>query len=360
MRGARAITQEEKQSGSRLWLFFGEELRVSKVEFGFTLGVANPLYPPEKQIENWAEMVRVGQQLGFGLVSAPQHWLAHPVKWFQPIPLLSRLAAEADRIKLATGILQLPLYNPVDLAEQVATVDAMSKGRFILGVGLGYREQLFEAVGARKGDRVGRFTEAIEIMRRLWSGDEVTFHGKHFRVTKGRISMTPLQKPHPPIWMAAQSEPAVRRAGELGFAWYIPPQGDFNDVTRLWNIYKDALDKAGHPLPAVPLIRYTCIAKDKKAAVEYARAYMQDTYALYRPWGLEEKSTVRIHRTFEEEMQRALIGSPEECAEEINKYVDAFGVTHVIMGIGRPNFRHEDALETLRLIAERLMPNVGR
>ena len=332
---------------------------MTSVQFGFGVGVANPLYPLEQQVSNWAEMARVGRQAGFNSVAAPHHWLAHPVKWFQPMLVLSRLAADTAPMNLISGIVQLPLYNPVDMAEQAATLDAISGGRFIFGVGLGYREQLFEAANARRADRVGRMVESIQVMKQLWTGDEVTFHGKHFRVTKGRISLTPIQKPHPPIWMAAQSEGAVRRAGEMGLAWYIPPQADFNDVKRLWTIYREALDKAGHPVPRdVPLLRYTCIAKDRQTAVRLAEGYMKDTFALYRPWGLEEKTTVRIHRSFDEELNRALIGSPEECAEKLNRFIEEFGVNHIILSIARPNFRQEEALETLRLLGERLIPHV--
>lgn len=329
------------------------------VQFGFNVGVANPLYPLEQQTDNWVEMARVGREVGFDSIGAPHHWLAHPVKFFQPMLALARLAADTGPMRLITGVLQLPLYNPVDMAEQVATLDAISKGRLTLGVGLGYREQLFEAAGARRADRVGRLVESIEIMRRLWSGEEVTFHGRHFRVTRGRLSITPVQKPHPPIWIAGHSEPAVRRVGEMGLAWYIPPQADFNDVSRLWRVYREAIDRAGHPLPAdVPLLQYICVARDRKTALETAQTYMKDTFGGYRAWGLQERTTVRIHRTFEEELERHLVGTPEECAEKLNRYVAAFGVNHVIFGLGRPNFKHEDVLDTLRLIGERLIPRV--
>lgn len=329
------------------------------VKFGLSMGVVNPLYPPEQQMANWAEMARVGRQVGFDSIAAPHHWLAHPIQWFQPLLVLARLAADAGPMRLVTGIIQLPLYNPVDMAEQVATLDVISGGRFTFGVGLGYREQLFEAAGARKADRVGRFVESIEVMRRLWSGEEVTFHGRHFRVTRGRLSLLPLQKPHPPIWAAGQSEPAVRRVGEMGLAWYIPPQADFHDASRLWKVYREALDRAGRPLPPdVPLLKYICVARDRKTAVDIARTWMADTFARYRPWGLQEATTVRIHRTFEEELERHLVGTPEECAEKLNRYVEAFGVNHIVFGLGRPNFKHEDVLDTLRLIGERLIPRV--
>ncbi|MBI3966898.1 MAG: LLM class flavin-dependent oxidoreductase, partial [Chloroflexi bacterium] len=168
------------------------------LEFGIYVGVGSPQAPLHEQAALWSEHMKVARENGFTAVAAPHHWLAHPAAFFQPMQVLSRLAAEPGNMTLVTSVVQLPLYNPVDMAEQVATLDQLSGGRFVFGVSIGYRQQLFEAAGADKRDRVGRFEESLEIMRQLWTGEETTYHGQHFRVTKGKISFTPYQKPHPP------------------------------------------------------------------------------------------------------------------------------------------------------------------
>ena len=102
-------------------------------------------------------------------------------------------------------------------------MDQISNGRFILGVGLGYREIELEAFATNRKDRVGRFEESIAIMKRLWTGEEVTFEGSHWQVREAKMAFTPVQKPHPPIWIAAQSTGAVRRAAAIGDACLIGP-----------------------------------------------------------------------------------------------------------------------------------------
>ncbi len=136
----------------------------------------------------------------------PQHWVSHPTIWPQPFQMLARLAPETGAMRLLTGILLLPLHNPLQVAEDTATLDHISKGRFVMGAGLGYRDTELEAVGATRKDRVPRLTESIELMKRLWTGEEIDFEGKYWTVHKAKMGFVPLQRPHPPIWMACQSE----------------------------------------------------------------------------------------------------------------------------------------------------------
>src|SRR5437762_10059934 len=124
---------------------------------------------------------------------------------------------------LGTGCLLLPLHHPVEIAEQLATLDVITGGRFIFGVGLGYRDVENEAMGHDPKERVGRLVEGLEVIERLWNGEPVTYQGTHFRLRDVRISMRPLQRPRPPIWLAANSDAGVRRAARLGDAWLMNP-----------------------------------------------------------------------------------------------------------------------------------------
>ena len=126
-------------------------------------------------------------------------------------------------MKLATSVLLLPLLNPVDVAEQVATLDHIAEGRFILGLGLGYRPEESEAFGTRLAHRAARSSEALELMVRLWTEEEVTHHGRFFHVTNARPTARPYQQPHPKIWLAAMSDPAVRRVAREGHTMFVGP-----------------------------------------------------------------------------------------------------------------------------------------
>ena len=102
----------------------------------------------------------------------------------QTLPALARLAAGAGTMRVGATVILLPLLNPVDVAEQVATLDVITEGRFVFGVGLGYRDEENEAFGIAPGERVPRLVEGLEVIKRLWAEDEVTHHGRFFRLTR--------------------------------------------------------------------------------------------------------------------------------------------------------------------------------
>ncbi|HSF03476.1 MAG TPA: LLM class flavin-dependent oxidoreductase, partial [Solirubrobacterales bacterium] len=127
-----------------------------------------------RQWQDHLEQFRACRDAGFDLVSWGHHWLIDPFQHFQPLPVLARLAAEAGTMELATGVLLTPLLNPVQVAEDVATLDHICEGRLVLGVGLGYRREEFEAAGGTLSERVPRFEEGLALIKRLWTEDEVT------------------------------------------------------------------------------------------------------------------------------------------------------------------------------------------
>jgi alkanesulfonate monooxygenase SsuD/methylene tetrahydromethanopterin reductase-like flavin-dependent oxidoreductase (luciferase family) len=156
----------------------------------------------------------MARDYGFSSVCVGQHFLTEYQK-LQPIPVLSRLAAESGDMRLLPGIILLPLFNPVYVAEEIATLDVISGGRVILGLGVGYRDVEFEAFGVQKKERGARFEESLEAIKRLWTEDEVSFDGRFFRIPKAQVRTRPLQRPHPPIWVAAQADAgsSTRRPG---------------------------------------------------------------------------------------------------------------------------------------------------
>jgi alkanesulfonate monooxygenase SsuD/methylene tetrahydromethanopterin reductase-like flavin-dependent oxidoreductase (luciferase family) len=127
-------------------------------------------------------------------------------------------------MQLKTSVLLVPLLNPVEVAENVATLDHLCHGRLVLGVAVGYREQELAAVGLTRKDRGPKLDESLEIMKQLWSGEEVTYRGRYTCIERGRLGFTPYQKPHPPIEMGAQSDGATRRAARLGDGVFVGPQ----------------------------------------------------------------------------------------------------------------------------------------
>ena len=213
------------------------------MEFGLNLRnfMADPNRPMHDQIEETAELVSLGEELGFWGAYAPEHWVSHPTRWVSPMPLLGRLAAAGSRIRLITGVLLMPLHNPVDIAEQTIALDQISNGRFILGLGLGYREKELEIVGSNRSERVGRLEESIELMKMLWSGEEVTYRGRYFRATGAQMGIRPVHSPRPPIWLACQGRRAASRAARIADACLVGPYVSWADHESLATIYWEEL-----------------------------------------------------------------------------------------------------------------------
>lgn len=160
--------------------------------------------------------VGAARDLGFDLVYQGQHYLTDPYQQLQTMPLLARIAAEARGMGLVATLL-VPLHHPVDLAERVATMDVITGGNFILSAALGYRDEEYDSFGAPRRTRVGRYLECLEAMRLLWSGERVNYDGQYFRLRDARLMLRPVQQPHPPVWVAANSDAAIARAARLGY-----------------------------------------------------------------------------------------------------------------------------------------------
>ena len=251
------------------------------MKFGLFLGTE---YPARRsmaaRVESLVQQVRAARDLGFDCALAGQHYLSYPVQILQPTPLLGRLAAEAGDMRLGTGIVLLPLQHPVDMAEQIATLDQITGGRFIFGVGLGYEDEEFSAFGLRVSDRVGRFEESLEIIKRLWTEDEVRFEGKHFAL-HARPSAWPVQKPHPPVWIAANGHGPVRRAARLGDVWFGNPHARYSTLAEQMDIYEAALAEYGTPRPEeIVVSREVFVAESREEALRVARPALHERYRL--------------------------------------------------------------------------------
>ena len=259
------------------------------MRFGIHLGQQH--LPGESAFERFkehVEQVRLLRDLGFDSIWAGQHYLAYPLQFLQTIPLLARLSAEAGDMFVGTDIVILTVQNPIDIAEQIATLDIMTGGRVIFGVGLGYRDVEFDVFGVERKERVSRFEEILTIVRRLWTEDSVTFEGKHFQLRGVQESLKPIQKPHPPIWIGATNDTAIRRAARMGDTWILTTHASFPTLARQLEIYKAALKDAGKPFPKeLARVPELYVAESDEAAFRECREYIVTKYKAYVAWGQE-------------------------------------------------------------------------
>ncbi|MEE9285027.1 MAG: LLM class F420-dependent oxidoreductase [Dehalococcoidia bacterium] len=138
---------------------------------------------------------------------------------YDPWVVLSYAAAVTDKVRLGTSVYILPLRNPFVTARAVVTLDRLSQGRAILGVGIGWLQEEFEVVGEEFDNRAQRATEIVEIIKALWTEETIEYHGQHYSFGPVKFSPKPAQKPHPPIEFGGETPAALRRAGTLGDGW---------------------------------------------------------------------------------------------------------------------------------------------
>jgi alkanesulfonate monooxygenase SsuD/methylene tetrahydromethanopterin reductase-like flavin-dependent oxidoreductase (luciferase family) len=309
------------------------------------------------------EQARRADELGFGDLMVGMHYASYPLWMPSMMPFLARLTGEAPNARLCAGIVLLSLHKPLDIAEQFATIDAMSNGRVVFGAGLGYREVEFNAFGTTQSDRVARFEENLEAVVRLWTEDNVTIKGSHFELNEVNIGMKPVQKPHPPIWIGANADGAVKRAARMADTWFINPHQKMETIERQLDIYKAELDNVGKPFPdELPLMREIFVAPTRAEALERARPYIEQKYKVYVKWGQDKampKEDRNLSADFDElTKDRFLIGSPDEIVEQIVGYHKRLGVNNICLGAQGVGMPQSQLLEAIQLFSEEVMPRV--
>jgi alkanesulfonate monooxygenase SsuD/methylene tetrahydromethanopterin reductase-like flavin-dependent oxidoreductase (luciferase family) len=317
--------------------------------------------PPTQIVDEVVAIAHRASQLGFAWISAPHHWAAHPTVWPQPFPLLARLAPETGSMQLMTLVVLLPLLNPVALAEEVATLDAISHGRLTLGVAIGYRAAELEAAGLTRKDRVPKLEESLTLMKQLWSGEEVTFTGRYTRVTELRMGLTPVQRPHPPIVMGCQSERATARAARLADGVFFGPQVGWADIVKLIDVYRRARVHVGNPSPGIlGASRALLLGKDRADAARIGRTYLERTFANYRTWEMQESTMVPLALSFDRPLQDWTVhGSTADCVETLLQTRDEMGLTHISLTMYNLPRELPARLEYLQRVSEEILRQVA-
>jgi len=310
---------------------------------------------PSRYLGEHLEQARFVRDNGFDSVFAGQHFLSDPFQMLQLTPLLARLAAESGDLTVGSGVFLAALLNPVELAEQAATLDIICGGRFVLGVGLGYRDEENMAFGLTS-DRARVLEEKLDVVRRLLEGERVTAAGHGYRLEDAKLSLRPVSYPRPPIWLAANSDAAVRRAARLADTWFINPHATVHEVERQVALFEAERGTTPSELPA---LREVCVRRTDEEAIEVARPFLDAKYKAYVRWGQSEAlpPTDTLRREWEDLREgRFIVGSPETAAEQIRQHRDRLGITHLVLRVQWPGMPHGEAMETLRQLSDAVIP----
>lgn len=310
-------------------------------------GVPAARSTPAEQLDEAVGLTRVARDCGYDVVVAGQHFLGAPYQYLHPIPLLTCLVPESGSMRLATGVLLLALLNPVDVAEQVATLDVISGGRLIFGVGMGYRDAELRAFGVDRSKRAARMREALEVIRQMWSGTPIDHDGDFFTVHAEGSGIRPLQLPEPPIWVAAMNERSFKRSIHVGLTPYLGPRLTLAEVERMLRVYREL---TGRPDACLPLRRELFIAADRRGAWADAERHIGERFDVYRTWGLEGDLASTSEDLGGYLADRVVAGDVVECSETLAKY-HAIGASPVVLRCSWPSLTRSEVAQMVELAA---------
>ena len=302
----------------------------------------------------------LAESAGFEAFFLPEHHQMPDGYLPAPLTFAAALAAHTKQAQIGTGILQLPLYHPLHVAEQIAVIDNIAKGRFILGAGLGLVEQEFDAFEIPLSDAAKRFTESIEILRQAWSGETFSHHGEHFNFDN--VTITPRPVRLPPIWIGAMSTITLKRAGRIGDGWLSDPLHNF-DVMKAWSeMYQAAAQETGNKRTETAILRNAWVADSQTEIEQVWWPHVQDYHLFYlrlgffasgrfnakwEPWVSEVKSDDEW--TFDRVAPNRLIcGTPDQVVTDLKRYEQETNCQYMIFMLRCPS--GPSHAETMRCI----------
>jgi probable F420-dependent oxidoreductase len=300
------------------------------MKFGITI----PHFGRPVNIDETLEIVRRAETLNFDSVWVTDHIIMpssanviYRDHMLDPLSLLNYLAACTERISIGTSVIIISYRHPIVVAKMIATADQLSKGRIIFGVGVGWTEGEFEALGRPYAERGEMTNEHLRLIRMLWTNEVASFEGKYTRFEDMRVSPQPFQRPHPPVWIGGNSRTALRRAAALGEGWH-PVGLDPDEVARGVGELKELWKENGRE--GAPFI------------------------SLRANFFMEGVSEVAFH--FPARRRTILNGSAAQIVDMIGKYAEA-GVEHIELDM--TNHSHESHLAAIDAFAGEVRPKAG-
>jgi probable F420-dependent oxidoreductase len=301
---------------------------VTSVDFGAALS----------SIKDVPEAARMAESLGYDYLCSGEHMMFHGAVP-NSLVTLAVAAGATSRIKLMSTVVLLPLYNPMVLAKMTSVLDVASNGRYHMGIGVGGEfPKEFEACGVPVKQRGSRSNEALALIKKLWTEENVSFEGRYAKFSGVTLDPQPTQKPHPPIWVAGRKESAMRRAALYADGW-IPymytPEMLRESIEKIHQFGKEAGRDLSNFRPG--LFIFASVYPDRDEAREQAARALAKNYA---------QDFSKIAGRY------ALYGNPDDCRKRLKEYIDA-GARTVLVSWA---CRQSDIEQNMKLVAEEVAP----
>lgn len=291
------------------------------------LGISLPHRSPEPiEVAAVRQVAQRAETLGFRDLWVTENTLDH-VSCFDALTLLTYAAALTTTIRLGVSVLVLPAHSPIHVAHRVATLDYLSGGRAVLGLGLG-REHHYTAFQVPRERRVRRFREAVELMKALWTEPQVSYHGQIFQLEDGTMGPKPVQKPHPPVWLGGGHPDALRRAAAIADGWMGAGGSSNAAFAKSVPLVRAALEQAGRDVASFPISKRVFLSVHERPQVAQAEVHRWFS-VVYRNPALTTEGGV--------------YGTPEQVREQLQELV-TMGATHLLLN---PVTRYTEQVEAL-------------
>jgi probable F420-dependent oxidoreductase len=302
------------------------------------------------------------EELGFDSVWLEEHHGVESHYWPSPMICLAGYATRTSKLLLGTDVAVLPFYHPVRAAEDAAMLDVISGGRFIFGAAIGYRPDEFALYGVPMEKRGARYAEALQLIKRLWTEDDVVFEGHYYHIERARIEPKPIAQPHIPLWLGGWGKLGLHRAAELGDAWVPGPTANLQKLLDAQVTYHQRLADMGKDPDRFPrpLTREVVIAETADQARELAEKHLLVNYRdEYDVWshpliGAADQTPVDQLEALGHD--RFIVGDPEQCIRKIKHFEETFGVDHLICRMYFPGIPHPHIMRELELLAREVIP----
>jgi alkanesulfonate monooxygenase SsuD/methylene tetrahydromethanopterin reductase-like flavin-dependent oxidoreductase (luciferase family) len=306
--------------------------------------------------QEFVQSVVEAEALGFYSLFLVEHHFTGVAQVSASLNLLTFLAARTSTIRLGTAVVVVPWHNPVLLSEQAATLDVLSNGRFDFGVGKGYRPKEFEGFCIPIDEASERFEEAMELVRKsLTSDTRFSHHSKRWHFDDIIVEPPPIQKPHPPLWLAAGRPESIRKAAADGYCLLLDQFATFEVTLERFHTYRDAVEDSGREFDpmTVGVARGLQIVRSADERAEAVERRMRSLGRMNQHAASADGSYVSSMASDPDLLKAAeqgtLIGTPDEIVERIRQLRNG-GVEYILLsGTG-------NASDVLKTFSEEVMP----
>ena len=323
------------------------------VRFGLLLDHQFPT--DENLADHLDEMIRFTERardLGFDAIFGIHHFLA-TLQTPQPFQLLARLIPHSGSMLLGTSVYVSTLSHPVQIAEEIGTLDQLSRGRVVFGAGIGYRDKEFNSFGIDRATRGPRFVESLEVIKGLLGNRPFDFSGKFFEVEQMQSSVKPFDNRKIPFWIGANAPETIQRAARIGDAWIASPNVKLNWAIGNLKAFMEIRKQMGIPIAnqVNPIARELLISDSEEKAEQYCKQFLKNEYLEYSKYDLDH-----FVEMFEELIEKSfLVGTAPSVANKLEKFVDG-GFNFFLFRTFWSGMPYEYAIETIERFSKDIMP----